>query len=959
MPTRAHAIKFVLNADAPADLAARYDEGMEVQVNIAQGDGEPVFGNDLKPKPNTYGDGISEWYAYRIPRNAKGDPVDNSGWEQTYNLQQHYDAIGITGWNFKLRRSIGIGFDYDSLETHKSGPGVVADKLAIVTQVAKRLGYVEVRRSTSGTGYHLWVWFDPEDLPETANHTEHAALARAVLLKMSYDAGFDFAADVDCMGRNMWICAKRATRASRGLTQVYPAERPLTDWPKDWKDQLEVIGHKRKRSRLKGVETTEEADRIESENQDRPPVPLDAEHRVFIEHYKKTGFHGYWQQEHWCFVAHTFAIAKVFDEMKMKGVFHTSSQGRDPAKPNCWMYPLLGGSWRIFRFGNQGKVNEKPTWEESPSGWKTCTLNLTPSFRQVEKAFGATRLPSTNAEGLVFADVAKAKGAVAAYGGELGLPAWAEKLSRSRPVTLKLRKGGGLLAEFKFRQDDEDEEDGRDVEAVKAGWAKARGPVWAKVIDVDTVARQTPYESLADNAVRQVSLKGVQRGLYVCIGDGKWDKQNADRVKNNLTYHGIDGGLQEDLLGWISSNPFYQIAKPFASEYPGNREWNLLGSKLLYAAAEADGPTTHWDMILNHIGRGLDAAVESDPWCQEYNVNTGADYLRLWIANLIREPARRLPMLAMYSWEQNTGKSTLHLATALLFDDNGFEYGDAALKNERGFNGELEGKALCAVEETNLANYKEAYIRIKSWVTSPRIQITYKHGTSFTTDNYTHWVFSTQNIRSIPIEPGDTRIVLWEVTPYEGKDIEWEKLKVELGKEAPFFMRQLMALDLSGVCGRHTVPVLMTKEKARAMKTVEAEKEFPGLEGDALKAAEAIFRMDKPWGPGSASELCEALGDWNGEAAKKSLKSRANTLGRYLKKVQPFLEEKGVILEIGSGKQPYSVYEKAPPTARTTAEAASATTAETVPTGSAEPVNVLQTTDLPGSPSFPDILTQV
>ena len=330
-----------------------------------------------------------------------------------------------------------------------------------------------------------------------------------------------------------------------------------------------------------------------------------------------------------------------------------------------------------------------------------------------------------------------------------------------------------MLAEFKFREEN-DEEDGRDVDAIKAGWAKARGPVWAKVIDVDTVARQTPYESLADNAVRQVSLQGKQYGLYVQTNDGKWDKQNVDRAKDNLTHHGIDGGLQKDLLGWISDNPFYLVARPFAGEYPGDREWNLLGSKLLYAPAEADGPTTHWDMVLNHVGRGLDAAVESDPWCQEYNVGTGADYLRMWIANLIRLPARRLPMLAMYSPEQGTGKSTLHEATAVLFDEKGFEYGDAALKNDKGFNGELEGRALCAVEETNLANCKEAYMRIKSWVTSPRMQVTYKHGTSFTTDNYTHWVLSTQNIRSIPIEPGDTRIVLWEVTPYEGKDIHKE-----------------------------------------------------------------------------------------------------------------------------------------------------------------------------------------
>ena len=628
----------------------------------------------------------------------------------------------------------------------------------------------------------------------------------------------------------------------------------------------------------------------------------------------------------------------------MKGVFQTLSKGADPLKPNCWMHPLPCGSWRVFRFG---EPNEAPTWDDSPSGWKTCTVNLTPSFRQVEKAFGATRLPSANGDGLIFADITKAKAAVAAYEGELGLPGWAEKLPRPRPVTLKLRKGGGLLAEFRYCEEP-DEQDGYDVEAIKAGWTQARGPVWAKVIDVDTLAQQTPYESLADNAVRQVSLNGEQYGLYVKINDGTWDKQNADRVKDNLSVRGIKGGLQKDLLGWISNNPFRLVAKPFAGEYPGNREWNQRGARLLYAPAEADGPTTHWDMVLNHIGRGLDAAAESDPWCKENGIRTGADYLRFWIANLIREPARRLPMLAMYSPEQGTGKSTLHEGTAVLFDENGFEYGDAALKNEKGFNGELEGKALCAVEETNLANYKEAYTRIKLWVTSPRIQITYKHGTSFTADNYTHWIFSTQNIRAVAIEPGDTRIVLWEVTPYEGDDIPKEQLLTELGKEAPFFMRQLYALDLSSVAGRHTLPVLMTTEKAQAMKTVAAEKEFPGLGGDALKAAEAIFNMDKPWGPGSAVELCDAIGDWDGEAAKKEIKSRANTLGRYLKKIQPFLKEKKVILEITKSKLPYSVYVETP---------TATTTAANSPAASSIPMQALETSYPCDSQYLPTTLT--
>ena len=227
----------------------------------------------MKPKPNTYcNDNYEEWYNYRCPKNAKGDPIDNTDREQTFNLHRHYDSIGTTGWNFKLRRSIGVGFDYDSLEGHKSGSGVEADKLVYVMDVAKRVDYVEIRKSTSGTGYHLWVWFDPNNLPETANHTEHAALARAVLLKMSHDAGFDFTADVDCMGGNMWICAKRATKENGGLTLVHAAKQPLTDYPQDWREQLEVISRKRKRARLCGTETAEEADQIENENRDRPRV---------------------------------------------------------------------------------------------------------------------------------------------------------------------------------------------------------------------------------------------------------------------------------------------------------------------------------------------------------------------------------------------------------------------------------------------------------------------------------------------------------------------------------------------------------------------------------------------------------------------------------------------------------------------------------------------------------------
>ena len=61
------------------------------------------------------------------------------------------------------------------------------------------------------------------------------------------------------------------------------------------------------------------------------------------------------------------------------------------------------------------------------------------------------------------------------------------------------------------------------------------------------------------------------------------------------------------------------------------------------------------------------------------------------------------------------------------------------------------------------------------------------------------------------------------------------------------------------------------------------------------KGAEAIFKMDKPWGPGSASELCDALGDWDGRKRPRAEPTRWGATSRT------YLEDKGVMLEIGRG----------------------------------------------------------
>src|SRR4029079_13432311 len=130
--------------------------------------------------------------------------ADTNPWFKDYTLRfsldDHALAIGSTGWNWKERKSYWAGFDFDSVVGHADGVGISDDDLNQVRERASVLPYVEVRKSTGGSGLHFYVLLNA--IP-TANHTEHAALARAVLAKLSSDAGFDFAAHVDACGGNM------------------------------------------------------------------------------------------------------------------------------------------------------------------------------------------------------------------------------------------------------------------------------------------------------------------------------------------------------------------------------------------------------------------------------------------------------------------------------------------------------------------------------------------------------------------------------------------------------------------------------------------------------------------------------------------------------------------------------------------------------------------------------------
>ncbi len=309
---------------------------LEVQVNVAQDGGDPVEG-----RRNTWTDGDCTWFHVRVPKNANSIPEWND-----YNLrwapEEHAEAIGSTGWKWATLRSQWVGYDFDDITSHAKGVGISDQELARVAEAAQALPYVEVRKSTGGKGLHLYVLFDENGIP-TANHTEHAAVARCILGMMTAEVGFDFASAIDACGQNMWIWRRDITRENRGLLLLKPATKVLSvnDLPTNWRDHIAVVTRRTTKIKLQGV-TDENRDPFDELTSARRIIPLDSKHKAIVEALMETGCSTIWIPDHHLLQTHTKALATLMDDpasrssLELVGHFQTISAGKDPNQPNCF-----------------------------------------------------------------------------------------------------------------------------------------------------------------------------------------------------------------------------------------------------------------------------------------------------------------------------------------------------------------------------------------------------------------------------------------------------------------------------------------------------------------------------------------------------------------------------------------------------------------------------------------------
>lgn len=792
---KTEAIKSFLESNTHPDLASLYRADMECQVNVAQGNGERIKGEYKGKQWSGFTDNTGQvWKSFRIPYNANTEPTYEDK-PMRFSLEEHAEGIGMTGWNWLSKQSHWVAYDFDAIIGHseKHPTKLTSEELEAVKNAASELPWTTVRKSTSGKGLHIYV-----ELVNalTANHTEHAALARSILHYMSAVTGFPFDTQVDICGGNMWVW-HRKMKGTDGLSLIKQGV-PLEKIPTNWRDHLHVVSGKRRR--VLPEFAGESFDDLSSQTQHNP---LDESHKALVKFLDDSGASFWWDDDHHMLVCHTYDLKQAHAALNCRGIFDTVAEGtRQGVDHNCFMYPLRDGAWVVRRYGDG--TDEADTWSNDGKGYTRCYFNKKPDLKTACKGFGGVEHPSG---GFVFSDASVAIKVAKSLDVKIDIP----ERYQSRETKLKQHKDGRLIIHLK-RESSDDTADFR-------GWLCEKPKEFIKICDEHVEENTVIDVGNYDDFLRHVvSETGVSLG-WVLKSEKQWTDEPVTHVSTALRAMGLKPVEVQTVLGNNILKPWQLVNKPFEPEYIGDRCWNRDGAQFRYPPAldKDKYHTPTWDGILQHVGQGLDEYIVENPWCKENLLLTGADYLRCWVASLLQAPYEPLPYLFLWSSEQNTGKSIFHEALNILFT-RGYVRADHALQGS--FNGELESAILCVVEETDLQRNKKAYNMIKDYVTGLHISLHVKGSTPVMIRNTTHWIQCANEPTACPLFKGDTRVTVINVPPLKAMTPKRD-LVTSLRKEAPDFLASVLKLELPYTADRLNIPVIETNDKRIIARTNE------------------------------------------------------------------------------------------------------------------------------------------
>jgi len=646
--------------------------------------------------------------------------------------------------------------------------------------------YIEVRRSSSGRGTHLYVFLD--GIP-TKNHTIHAALAKVILAKMSQDAGFDFAPYIDVCGGNMWVWRRNQADASfallkagQGLLSEWsekeleggPKGDPFYKVAKDWRSYVPSIDK----------ETT-------PVGKITPALLSDAQ-KLFVDTVAAGRYFTVWQADKSCLHTHTCAIKAAHAELKLRGVFETLSAG-DHQDCNCFCYPLEDDAWRVVRFHPGAK--EAPTWTQDGTGWTHCAVNQSVNLGSAAEAYNGVELPRSG--GYVFENAAEATQALAAMGHTLEVPEYLQ----DRRIKLITQKDGRPIVALERRQEDE----------TPRGWSAEKRSWFERVLGAKPEQQQVNlidrYRLVYPDESQQ---HGAERWGLSNMG---WQHTDRAKMHDHLMHMLHDNAAVIDILGGLADREWCFVDIPFGPEYPGNNRWNLKAAQLRIQPTTKTPHHPTWDMMLSHTFSGLDNAISKDAWCREYNIRTGRDYALLWVASMIRKPFDRTPYLFL-AGKENCGKSTFHESLQHLITSNGIMDATTLLGGKDMFTGPLQYAVLVCVEEASFDKNKTAAARMKNWTGNEFINLRQMRREQITIRNKLHFVQVANEMGAAPFSGSeDTRITMTYV-PEIKNYISRETLHGQLQAEAPHILRTLLEIPLPPTDrSRFCLPMIDTEHK--------------------------------------------------------------------------------------------------------------------------------------------------
>lgn len=168
-----------------------------------------------------------------------------------------------------------------------------------------------------------------------------------------------------------------------------------------------------------------------------------------------------------------------------------------------------------------------------------------------------------------------------------------------------------------------------------------------------------------------------------------------------------------------------------------------------YPHVPAEGKWPAIEGMLKHIfGTHQVQHATTGQWYEAWHL--GLDYIQL----LLKQPTQMLPVLCLYSPENNTGKSTLGKFLMHMFGDNAVPISNSDLQSE--FNEVFTDKLIAICDETLLERRRDAE-RIKAMSTSEQIIVNPKGQKQYAIDYFCKFLFTSNNLRMLYVSKHDQR----------------------------------------------------------------------------------------------------------------------------------------------------------------------------------------------------------